>query len=84
MADIETDMWVLVDVKGDIFIGVVLQVFLSVGAAKVKLFEKPYGVKGPQRFENVKFWVKYPLEKLFFFCPVTPHQVSDGSDKWQY
>ena len=83
MEDLEEDMWVLVDYKGDIYVGVILKLFPSIGKAKVKCLEKPFGVKCDQRFENVKFWDKYPLEKLFF-CPVTPLQVADGSDLWKY
>ena len=58
--------------------------FPSVGTVKVKCLERPFGIKGlKQKFEPVKFWGKYTLDKLFF-CPITPRQVDDGSGRWVY
>ena len=51
---IKTDMWVLVNYKGDIYIGMVMKVFAGVGTVRVKCLERPYGVKGQQSFEHNK------------------------------
>ena len=84
-------MWVLVDYYEVMYIGQIVKVISDDGSGKagaqVKCLSKVYdgdGVVEPHDFEKKRFWVFYPIDRIFV-SPVTPKKVKvQRAFLWKY